>query len=459
MSVVTILRLFRPASVSRNLAAVNSASILHKKYVNRQIKTDLYSSYFRGFSASPRLGQQTLSRNPPRPIGSAVRIASSTLTKDGQFVNVQWDNSVEATYPYCWIRDNCPCSDCFHINENISERLIPISQQNIDNRASEIHVDEDGQFIRVTGTDGHPSTLEASWLFDRQLCKKDSCASDVVKPILWDTADIQKVYPTFQYNDIISDNDGLRAWLDALKRYGVALLQNSPTQENELLNLGKRVSFLREAMWGLISSIKAKPDSYVLAYSSGTILLHADMAYMTLQPGVLLLHCLSNPAGTGGENMLVDGFNAARILKETDAEAYRILTTVKVEHGITGIEHGSYFHYHLSKPTISLDDDGNPVCISYHEHLRTSKVSASTVEEVAEFYRALKKFSDILYDPVNMYKRRLLEGEILAVSNIRLLHGRESFTFTEDKARHIESAYLDWNEIDSRLRVLKKGLI
>ncbi|XP_071957923.1 gamma-butyrobetaine dioxygenase-like [Antedon mediterranea] len=412
-------------------------------------KPNIFSRVGRQFSASPTDWQRL------KPVTDAVNIASSSVSEDGEFVHVTWDNGENALYPYAWIRDNCPCTKCFNINEDISERLVPLNEQNLNDKASATTVDESGQSVHVIGTDGHSSPLDASWLFDRQLCRKKPL--DGYQPVLWNAHDIEKAFPMFDYADVLQDNDALKAWLEALKMYGIAMLQNAPTKELELIKLGKRVSFLREAMWGLISSIKSKPNSYVLAYTPKKILLHSDMMYMSLTPGVVLLHCLSLPACTGGENWLVDGFYAAKVLKEKDPQAYDILTKVKMEHGITGIEHGSYFEHRMSKPTISLNEEGDPVCISYHEHLRTSNVSASSVEEVAEFYRALKIFSDILYDPENMYKRRLLEGEIFTVSNIRLLHGRDDFVVSEDKARHIESGYLDWDEIDSRLRVLQRG--
>lgn len=43
---------------------------------------------------------------------------------------------------------------------------------------------------------------------------------------------------------------------------------------------------------------------------------------------------------------------------------------------------------------------------------------------------------------------------MLAFSNVRLLHGRTGYVDTDGDVRHLIGAYIDWDEIYSRLRVL-----
>lgn len=47
-------------------------------------------------------------------------------------------------------------------------------------------------------------------------------------------------------------------------------------------------------------------------------------------------------------------------------------------------------------------------------------------------------------------------GDILTFSNIRILHGRTAYTDVTGNARHLVGAYIDWDEIYSRLRVLSE---
>lgn len=79
-------------------------------------------------------------------------------------------------------------------------------------------------------------------------------------------------------------------------------------------------------------------------------------------------------------------------------------------------------------------------------------------ELVQYWYEAYAKFGEILNEESVKFKTK--EGDILTFDNIRLVHGRTAY---EDDyinpSRHLIGAYLDWDEIYSRLRVLKSNLI
>ena len=52
----------------------------------------------------------------------------------------------------------------------------------------------------------------------------------------------------------------------------------------------------------------------------------------------------------------------------------------------------------------------------------------------------------------------VVSGDIVTFDNWRLLHGRQSYTSSCGKRRHLEGAYLDWDEVMSRLRILRKAV-
>lgn len=47
-----------------------------------------------------------------------------------------------------------------------------------------------------------------------------------------------------------------------------------------------------------------------------------------------------------------------------------------------------------------------------------------------------------------------IPGDILAFSNIRLLHGRTGYEDKNGNIRHIVGCYIDWDELYSRQRIL-----
>lgn len=68
----------------------------------------------------------------------------------------------------------------------------------------------------------------------------------------------------------------------------------------------------------------------------------------------------------------------------------------------------------------------------------------------------MAKFVEILHEESVTFKTK--EGDILTFDNLRLVHGRTKYEDNNDNRRHLIGAYLDWDEIYSRLRVLKFNL-
>ena len=54
--------------------------------------------------------------------------------------------------------------------------------------------------------------------------------------------------------------------------------------------------------------------------------------------------------------------------------------------------------------------------------------------------------------------RLLYTGDMLCFNNRRTLHGRERFTVTATSSRHLEGSYLERDEVNSKIRVLKEKL-
>lgn len=52
----------------------------------------------------------------------------------------------------------------------------------------------------------------------------------------------------------------------------------------------------------------------------------------------------------------------------------------------------------------------------------------------------------------------MISGDVVTFDNSRLLHGRKSFVSNLDRVRHLEGVYLDWDEVMSRLRILRKSI-
>ena len=54
---------------------------------------------------------------------------------------------------------------------------------------------------------------------------------------------------------------------------------------------------------------------------------------------------------------------------------------------------------------------------------------------------------------------KLLEGDIAVFDNLRIMHGREGYAVQSEheEGRLLYGCYMDWDEVNDKLRVLKKG--
>ncbi|KAJ8280995.1 hypothetical protein GJAV_G00061990 [Gymnothorax javanicus] len=106
---------------------------------------------------------------------------------------------------------------------------------------------------------------------------------------------------------------------------------------------------------------------------------------------------------------------------------------------------------------IDVDCHGQAVRINFNNATRDSVLDVP-LEQVKPFYSSLKAFVDVMYRPENIFTCKMEPGDVLTFDNWRLLHGRRSYISHQENMRHLEGAYLDWDEVMSRLRILKKAV-
>ena len=76
----------------------------------------------------------------------------------------------------------------------------------------------------------------------------------------------------------------------------------------------------------ICSTCGSKPQPVNLAFTGRAIAPHTDNPYREPVPGIQLLHCLQSSAD-GGDNVSIDGFAAAALVREEDPQAFATLTT------------------------------------------------------------------------------------------------------------------------------------
>lgn len=367
----------------------------------------------------------------------------------GGSVSLTWDDGTRADFPLMWLRDHCACAQCRH--PQTRERLVRIID--LPETLPEPAVTLTGfgalhlEWPAMAGFGVHESLFDAGWLHQRADARRAD-PLDVDRKTPW-TAAIADALPVVDHHAFMQTGIGLSEWLQALDRYGFAVLRNGPTEPGEVIRVAERVGWPRETNFGRHFDVVSMPDPNNAAYTAVALEPHVDLPNWQRPPDFQLLYCLANEA-QGGESMLTDGMAVACALRDRDPEAYRILTETEIDFRFQ--DENSDIHYRA--PVIGCDDSGNPSVLRFNNWIRdTLRLPAA---EVDAFYRAYRRFWEMLRDPAWTLRFMLRPGEMIAFDNLRVLHGRDTFD-PNTGHRHLQGTYLDRDLIRSRQRVLERS--
>lgn len=366
----------------------------------------------------------------------------ASITAEGdRSLTITWDDGSCDTFHYIWLRDNCACPDCKH--PDAWERLLDNVTLDPDVAPSEVTLDDR---LTIKWRDGHITSVSAAWLHAN---RNGRAAREErrEKPILW-TADIANSPPMINLEEIDSGDDGLRRWLTMIRDHGFAIVKNVPTRVGAVIELANRIAFIQETHFGREFQVISKPDPENLAYTSVKLNAHTDVVNRHNLPGLQFLHCIEFEA-EGGESILVDGFEAARRLREQHPEQHDLLASVEVPYVFVDQGHDVRSHERV----ITLDTDGNHTEVRMHSAL-LGAIDLDP-ELIEPFYAAWRTFGMILRDPELEYVFKMEPGDCQVFDNRRVLHARDEFD-PNTGPRHLQGTYVERDDFMSRLRVLER---
>ncbi|KAH8419953.1 hypothetical protein KR009_004329, partial [Drosophila setifemur] len=414
----------------------------------------------------------------PTPSKFCRQISARIVNESQVEVQEPSKNSKPLTFPGVWLRDNCLCGECFH-GSSESRKL---DWDNFDTRIRPLNLRTEPatQEVIIQWSDSHESRYAWEWLKERSFegHRQEQYLTDFYRPQTrhWAGAEFQEIAQHFDYEEVLTSDSVLEEWLQSLAIYGVALLRNSPLDKGVVRHLAERVGFIRRTTYGEEFIVQAKPGAQNFAYLSLPLPLHTDLPYYEYKPSVNILHCLVQTESPGGSNLLVDAFHVADRLRQEHPEDFERLCRVPVDWNDIGSEEGREFHNIWRAPVIwwvtiylsflipipfpipppSLDAQGRYTRINHSVPQRDSHFNVP-LEEVLPWYESYARFVRMARSDAHAFKTR--PGDVLTFNNIRLLHGRTGYDDSEQNSRYIVGAYLDWDIIYSRLRVLKKRAV
>lgn len=394
-------------------------------------------------------GQHTLGSASLLELGCSVRFVGAL--QEARLLQVEWEDGGHSLYPFTWLRDNCQCPLCTLQSAQARKLLIGDLDVNIGMDSAELTTDNK---VSIVWQDQHSSVFDCDWL--KRRCFSAAARRAVQEELFlnerlhWDSS---LRVPTAHFQEVLEDDEAALAWLLALRRIGLVLLQGAPAQTGQVARLAERIGYLRLTFYGHTFKVQDKPMANNVAYTADKCSFHTDYPALDYPPGVQFLHCISQ-AARGGENLLVDGFHIADRLKAEDPQAFHSLSSLSIDFTDTGTDYCA-FRLQAKHRVIDVNPEGTVARINLNNATRDSVLDLP-LEQVQSFYRALRALEDMMNREENMVTLRMEPGDIMTFDNWRLLHARTAFVSHPDRPRFLEGCYLDWDEVMSRLRILQR---
>jgi len=372
----------------------------------------------------------------------ASQVNLSRVVAAGSFLQLYWSDGAEQSVPAVWLRQSSPAPDaCDPLS---GQKLFDLALLEEEPGVCAAWLNESGGVDLILSPDGHQTRFEALQL--RSWDRPAVGAEEARQP--WPERG-NDALSTADYAAIFADRRARLAWLQALWRDGAALLSGASAE----LETGAAVIGLfgqvRETNYGRSFAVVAKPGPNNLAYSSVGLGPHSDNPYRDPVPGLQVLHCLENSA-SGGDTILVDGIAAAEFLREVAPEDFALLSRIPAHFRFRDRD----ADLRSASPLIELDAAGALAAVRYNNRSFQGPVLPADIS--LQYYRAYRRFGQLLNGGGFSHRRRLEPGDILAFDNRRMLHGRTAFM--ADGRRHLEGWYADHDGLRSAIAVLKRDL-
>ncbi|TTC00273.1 Trimethyllysine dioxygenase, mitochondrial [Bagarius yarrelli] len=346
------------------------------------------------------------------------------------------DNCLELRYGgqvmhfnYMWLRDHCRSASCYNSKTN---------QRNLD--TGSIHLD-----IRP---DGHVTRYNLAWLTENSY--EGQKQSTVQPRVLWNS----KIYsdakvPSASWEKFMRCDEELKMFLNNFLLYGVAFVEDVPATVDATETVSKRVSIIRDTMFGRMWSFTSDYSRGDTAYTKLALDRHTDTTYLQEPCGIQVFHCLRHE-GTGGRTLLVDGFYSANRVLEQSPENFDLLSQVPIKHEFIEILSNHSNHTVGIGPVVSVYPWNNEVYMIRYNNYDRAVFNTVPHDVVRRWYAAHRQLTDELRKPENELWVKLKPGKVIFIDNWRVLHGRDSFT----GLRQLCGCYLTRDDVLSRARSL-----
>jgi len=361
---------------------------------------------------------------------------SAKVIDDGNSIILKRTDGSALRYHSTWLRDNA--LDPNTRDSKNGQRLITLSDIPINTYIESVTLDDSGKNIFLTFLpEAKKVSFSAEWLekhaYDSKQNNTKGWISSELK--IWGRDIIENI-PEIDYKLAKSDKTLLLKWLKSLHRYGFAKVIGGKIESGALIEIANLFGYVRETNYGKWFEVRSEVDAINLAYTNLGLQAHTDNPYRDPVPTIQILYCLENSV-SGGDTTVVDGFNVARHLKDKNPNYFDLLTKYCARFEYKG---NKDVHLKSRKPMIELSPDGELTAIRFNNRSFAPIIDVP-YEDMENYYKAYRAFSEIINDPLFAVNFKLKPGECFIVDNTRVLHARTAYSGTGK--RWLQGCYVD----------------
>ncbi|CAG7934746.1 unnamed protein product [Penicillium nalgiovense] len=361
------------------------------------------------------------------------------------------DQEIMLNFGRFFLRENCQCPKCIHPDtmQRISDTFSIPQDVKIES------IERSDNVVEIKWSDNHLGLYSYAWLYTHA---QNGFNIRKTNPVPYPPFGLRSFIsvmdpdqsPRVKYDDVMSDDESLHIWLSHIWDQGFCFVDDVPINPEATQYLIERIAFIRNTHYGGFWDFTADLTFKDTAYTNEFLGAHTDNTYFTDPARLQLFHLLSHTEGSGGENLLIDGFAAAQQLRRESHEDYAQLVHHRQPWHASGNE-DICIQPSAMAPVFSIHPDMDKMYqIRWNNYDRAPKTNWSASEQ-ASWYRAARHYNEILQTREMWTK--LKPGSALIFDNWRMLHGRSQFT----GKRRMCGGYVNNDDYISRLRLLKFG--
>jgi len=354
---------------------------------------------------------------------------------------------VPLRYHATWLRDNA--LDSKTRDKNNGQRLISISDVPVNTYIKSASLDGKGKNITLKFLpDKKEVKFSSKWLEVNAYDKKSNNLKIWINSDLktWSKNSIKSI-PIINYKSAKSNKKLLLKWLKSLRCYGFAKMTGCEKKSGTVIKIAKLFGYVRETNYGKWFDVKSKINAVNLAYTNLGLQAHTDNPYRDPVPTIQILHCIKNST-EGGDSKVVDGFNAAFKLKKENKKYFNLLSKYCSRFEFKGRKN---VHLKSRFPMIGLTPDNELVAIHFNNR-SVAPITDVPYHDMLSYYKAYRKFSNIINDPKMAINFKLSPGDCFVVDNTRVLHARTAYY--KHGSRWLQGCYVDKDGLLSTISTL-----